>query len=95
MIFICLTIINIYELKRFGFLYECISDFQLNNLTNKGLFIGFARNVLIIVGNFLVLRAFKTPEIENDDKARRLIVMEDSKEHVPNQEQDNYVEYVI
>lgn len=94
-LFVVMAGLTIYELKRFGFLYECISDHQVNYLNNKGVVIQFIKNLIIVICNYRVLQAFKDPEIESDDNEQRLIVMDDSKEPKIQEEFTNYVEYVI
>ena len=90
-----MTVMDVYELKRFGLLYECISDYQSNCLSNRGLFIGFTKNLLIILANYLVLEAFKNPETEVSEKEHRLIVMDENNEQKLYDGASNYVEYVI
>lgn len=94
-LFVVMAGLNVYELKRFGFLYECISDYQTNYLSNKGMAISFAKNLIIIMCNYLVLQAFKNPDAELDEKQHKLIVMDDAKDTKIQEEITNYVEYVI
>jgi hypothetical protein len=94
-LFIVMTGINIYELKWFGFLYECISDYQTNYLSSKGLVVSFTKNMIVVLCSYLVLRAFRNPEAELDDKKHKLIVIDDDKDLKIHEEITNYVEYVI